>query len=334
MRHWSYAMGVALFLVSAQGACAGTANPQVVVTVPALKPYADALLAGIGQSQSLLRPGQDAHTFTLSPSQREMLAHADVILLPDRRMSAMLDPLLDAEQKRGAAIVVLTSFKEAQALPYAKMNPWLQTAGLQGEEHHDKDDEEGPSPAPNWLDPHLWLDPIRMADLARPVAEAIADKSPGNRAMLEHNAGALAAHLRNEVSPAVAEILAHPKPQPLKSGSRPEIPFITYHAAYQYFLKRYNLEAMGEVTQRPEDYLGARTLHDAVEGAEKIHIHCIFSETDAPLVKRLAAASDAKLVPLSPETLYSSDEVPSVGWVRNDYDRLLEKTALEFAKCI
>ena len=333
MRHWSYALGVALFIASAQVACAGTAAPQVVVTVPALKPYADALLDGIDQSQSLLRPGQDAHTFTLSPSQRAMLAQADVILLPDRRMSVVLDKLLATEEKRGAAIIVLTSFKEAQALPYATMNPWLQTAGLQGEEHHDKDDEEGPSPAPNWLDPHLWLDPIRMADLAMPVADAMAEKSPGNRAALEHNATALANHLRHEVSPAIASILSKRSPAPVKVA-KPEIPFITYHAAYQYFLKRYGIEAMGEVTQRPEDYLGARTLHDVVEGAGSIHIRCIFSETEAPLVKRLAAASDARLVPLSPETLYTSSDVPPVDWAKNDYDRLLEKTALEFAKCL
>ncbi len=326
-------MGVTLMLCFAQAASAGSALPQVVVTVPPLKPYADALLEGIGQAQSLLRPGQDAHTFTLSPSQREMLDHADVIMLPDRRMNAVLDKLLATEEKRGVKIIVLTSFPEAAALPYSSRNPWLETAGLSGQEHHDKDDEEGASPAPNWLDPHLWLDPIRMADLARPVAEGIADASPGNRAMLEHNAAHEATHLRQEVNPALVEILAKRRPAEPKVA-KPEVPFITYHAAYQYFLKRYGLEAEGEVTQRPEDYLGARTLHDVMTGAAKIHIRCLISETDAPLVKRLAVASDAQIIHLSPEALYGSDEVPAANWVKNDYDRLLEKTALVFAGCL
>jgi zinc transport system substrate-binding protein len=327
-------MVLAALLLSTQAAFAGDLMPNVLVTVPTLKPYTDALLKGIGESQSLLRPGQDAHTFTLSPSQRHALDKADVIILPDRGMSAVLDTLLATEEKRGAKIVVLSSFKEAQTLPYPTKNPWLAAAGIDAPDSGEEDEEEHDLHEHHSnTDPHLWLDPVRMANLAGPVAAAIAERSPSNRAALAENARLLSNHLQQVVTPALSRIFAA-APRHQSMSARTQIPFITYHAAYQYFLTRFGLQPTGEVTQRPEDYLGGRTLHDVIDGAGKLSIRCVISETDSPLVRRIATASGAKIVTLSPETTYTSDEVAPVDWVQDDYDRFLLKTANSFAECL
>lgn len=321
----SYGVLIASFMVSAQVAFAGELNPKVVVTTPPLKPYTDALLRGIGESYSLLRPGQDAHTFTLSPSQRRALSTADVIIIPDRTMNPVLDTMLAMEEKRGAKVLALTDLREARALPYPKKNPWLDLAG-----EADHTDDEADDDA---RDPHVWLDPERMASLALPVAEAIGVAAPSHQARLQQNARDLAFHLREEVTPGVTAILEAVSPKESMSA-RPQVPFITYHAAYQYFLKRFRLESMGQITQRPENYLGARALHDTVSGAGKLSIRCIVSETNSPLVQRIAKASRARIVILSPEGLYTGDEAGQAPWVRNDYDRLLLKTATSFASCL
>lgn len=328
----SYGAVIAVLLATAQAAFAGEMNPRLLVTTPALKPYADAILRGIGESQSLLRPGQDAHTFTLSPSQRRALAGADIILVPDRRMNPLLDRLLAAEEKRGAIVVVLTALKQANPLPYPETNPWLDRLASKPQEHeHEHDHSHADSDdAP---DPHVWLDPMRMAALAVPVAEGIAQAAPSHRAALKANGARLAFHLREEVMPGIAAIFAEATPR-ASMHARPYVPFITYHAAYQYFLRRFGIEEYGEITQRPEDYLGAGTLHSTVAGAGKLSINCIISETNSPLVQRIAKASGARVVALSPEALYGPTEVPQRDWVRNDYDRLLLKTALSFAGCL
>ncbi len=322
----SYGVLIAVLLASAQAAFAGSLNPQVLVTAPPLKPYMDGLLRGIGASDSLLRPGQDAHTFTLSPSQRRALSKAEIIVIPDRAMSPTLDRLLAQEEKRGAVVVELTALPEAKALPYPHNNHWLDVAGTNEHEHSEDEDAQA-------LDPHVWLDPMRMAALAAPLAETIARKAPSHRARLRLNAADMAFHLREEVQPGMLAILDAAKPRNSMSA-RPQIPFITYHAAYQYFLKRFKLEAMGEITQRPENYLGAKTLHGVISGAGKVSIGCLISETNSPLVQRIATASSARIVTLSPEALYSSKEAGQADWVRNDYDRLLLKTATSFAECL
>lgn len=290
-----------------------------MVTVPALQPYLDELMRGIGHSELLLRPGQDAHSFTLSPSQREKLDKAEIILVADRKMSVMLEKLLATEEKRGAKVIALTSFPEAQTLPYAP-NPWAEEG----------DDEEG---QPGDPDPHLWLDPVRMADLALPLADAIAKASPANRAQLEANAKTLSEHLKKVVDPALRKMIEG-APRHRSMSARKMVPFITYHAAYQYFMKRYGLDNGGEIIQRPEDYMGAKTLHTAVKHAETYAIRCVITESDAPLVRRIATASEARIVILSPEATYTSEDVVPLDWPQNDYDRLLLKTAQSFADCL
>ncbi len=326
---WSYRVGVALFIVSAQAAFAGPANPQVLVSTPPLKPYLDQLLLGIGESDSLLRAGQDAHTFTLSPSQRRALAEADIIVTPAPQVNPVLDQLLAVEEKRGAQIITLSDLPGADVLPYPEHDGWTHThepANADKEHAPEKTDEHA------LLDPHLWLDPLRMAAIAAPLADRLGDYAVTHRARLKGNATKLALHLREEVHPGLTALLDQPASN--KMRARPLVPFITYHAAYQYFLRRYGLEQAGAVTARPENYLGAKTLHNTLASAEKLSIGCIISETENPLVKRLAAASGARIVALSPETLYGPKDVPPVGWARNDYDRLLVKTALSFADCL
>lgn len=326
-------MVIAGLLGGAQAALAGEQFPNVVVTVPALKPYTDALLKDIGQSQNLLRPGQDAHHFSLSSRQRQVLAAADVIIVADRTMHPFLNKLLDAEQKRGATIVVLTSLKEAEALPYTQENPWLEAAEakakvMEEHDHHDHGEE-----AHGQIDPHLWLDPIRMAALAAPIAEAIAARAPDHRGTLKANADVLAHHLREEVDPALRTMLA--SPSTAKSmRAKPQVPFITYHAAYQYFMARYGLQHGGEIVQRPEDYLGAKTLRDALSNAEKLSIRCVISESDSLLVRRIAKASGARIVAINPDSSVTTADITSADWAESDYDRLLQRTAESFAGCL
>lgn len=321
----SYGKLIAVFLVSAQAAFAGSVNPKVVVTTPPLKPYTDTLLTGIGESRSLLRAGQDSHTFTLSPSQRRMLAEADIIILPDRAMNPVLEKLLATEERRGAKVISLIDLPGAKPLPLPSDNPWLRIAGQADDEHDDAHE--------HMKDAHLWLDPERMAALTDPLARAIASKAPSHGPKLMANAQRSAIHLRRDVAPGIAAILAK-APRTRSMSSRPQVPFITYHAAYQYFFTRFGIEPMGQVTQLPEDYLGARSMKAVAASAEKLAIGCIISETNSPLVQRVASASGARIVRLSPEMLYTPTEVPNTPWVTNDYDRFLAKTAYSFAECL
>lgn len=325
---------IAAILLTAQAAVAGTLFPKVVVTPAPLKPYVDEILMGAGESQNLLRAGQDAHSFALAPTQANMLAEADIIIVPDLSMNPFLKKLL-AKNKR-ATVIELTALSGAEPLPYAPQNPWLENKIAQAEKMssaHDSHEHEHENHASPMNDPHLWLDPERMAAIATPLAKAIAVRTTEAGPTLTANAKNLARHLRTEVTPALQTML-NKKPRTENAMTRPEIPFLTYHAAYQYFLERFGLEHYGELMQRPEETTGGKTKATMLATAESTHIRCLIGEQESVLMTRIAKSAGAKVILLSPEQLVERKTVDTLDWMKNDYDRFLYATAKAFAGCL
>jgi zinc transport system substrate-binding protein len=339
-------------MLVAQAAIAGEVFPSVLVAPSPLKPYVDELLRGHASAHSLLNPGQDAHHFALSPSQAAQLDKADVLVVANLAMSPSLQKLASKKKLR---VIDLSSLPGADPLPYAKENPWLTAQkandktikeGAHSDHDHDHDHDHNhndhaskpkgkkqaltPSPA---IDPHLWLDPIRMATLAAPLADELGKSAPEALAEMKINAATLARHLREEVTPNIIAMLGA-TPRTTNTMTRPEIPFITYHAAYQYFTDRFGLEHYGELTQRPEELMGAKTAKQLMERAEKIRVRCLIGEQENRLMQMIAQRSGAKIVLLSPEQLPTSRAVDTPPWVKNEYDRFLYHTAATFAQCL
>ena len=339
-----------------QAASASEAQPRVVVLVAPLVPYVAAIMQGGGTVSGLLQPGQDPHHFAMAPSQAEALDGSDILILPDLSMSPMTAEA--AKRNPKLRVIELSKLTGAAPLPYAADNPWLAAVKKEGK---DEDDDApasapaGPPPAAQdnykklpafnapvaqepvavpTVDPHFWLDPERMAAVAPSLAEALGQFSPEHRATYAANAAALAQHLRREVLPGMRALLDNGHGHAVVSDTKPVIGFITYHAAYQYFLARFGLGHTGEITARPEDYLGAKSLDRLLEAAKKVKVRCIIGEADSTLVNRIAALSGAKVILLSPEQNVPASDVPMTDWVHDDYDRLLYKTAQKFGECL
>lgn len=329
IRMLTYTATIAATLLITQVAVAGTLFPRVVVSPTPLKPYVDEILKGVGESQPLLRPGQDAHDFALSPSQAKLLAGADIVIVPNLDMSPTLSALL--KKNKRAKIIELTALSGAAPLPYLAENPWLDTAKAKAGEENEDAPKSPHNESP--IDPHLWLDPGRMAALAPALANAIAVGTPEAKPTLDANASALARHLALEDLPALRAMLVRPVTVTTAMG-KPQIPFLTYHAGYQYFLQQFGLKHYGELTQRPEELLGAKTAGNMQAHASSVRIRCLIGEIETPLMKRIAANSGARMIFLSPEQLPERKDVPVQDWIKNDYDRFLFATAKVFAECL
>ena len=375
LRCWSYLTVIAAILATAQAASASHTRLNVAVAISPVTPYIAAILGDAGDAHNLLHPGQEAHEFSLSPSQIQLLEQADVLVIPDLSMSPMLTRLLKNYPK--IKVIELSKLQGADALTYVSENPWLEKHKTHDAEsaesqtpntdalypkklpgldekypighddtatsHTDNPlytkklagfDEKPHKPTPPLItDPHLWLDPERMAAMAQPMAEAFGTVDPANRNAYTANAQREAAHLRQEVLPGMQTLLT-PTHEPVAPDSKPPVPFITYHAAYQYFLQRFSLPHTGEIFAHPEDYMGAKTMTQLLESAKVNRIRCIIGEADTPMVQRIAKASGARVVVLSPEQLPVEKGAPKLGWVKNGYDQLLYDTAQQFGKCL
>lgn len=109
--------------------------------------------------EGLTAPGQEAHDAELSIQQTATLAEADLTIFLDG-----FQPTVDAAVEQGTGGAVLEVGE---------------TVGLRelGEQHSDEEaghsEDDGHDHAAGDLDPHFWLDPMKMADLADAVAEEL-----------------------------------------------------------------------------------------------------------------------------------------------------------------
>jgi zinc transport system substrate-binding protein len=323
-----FAAVIAALLLLPQAGFAGELFPRVLVSIPVLKPYVDTLLVGVGSSDSLLGAGQDPHHFALAPSQSRMLAEADILIVPDLSINPFLKRTIANHPK--LLVIELSTLEGAEPLPLFADNPWLNALRESGTQDDHSDTKEDNKPV---NDPHLWLDPERMAAIALPLAQRMAERTPEMRPTYEANARAVATHLRRDVIPQLARILT-PRERNAPIGTKPVLPFITYHAAYQYFLERFGITHHGQVTLRPEETLGAKTTRALLARAAEVNIRCIITEHENVIVKQLAKQSGARVIRISPEQLVDRKTVDALPWLTNDYDRFLYRTAMVFGDCL
>lgn len=342
MRKIPYGLTIAALLLVAQAAFAGAGGLRVVAVPAPLVPYLGEILRGQGKAESLLKPNQDMHDFALAPSQGAMLEHADILVVPDKHLTPWLMGM--AARHKGLRVIALSELEGANPLPLPTENPWISalqspagkpaapmlSAAKAGAKTEAKTESK---PAALTIDPHLWLDPERMAAMAAPLAEAMATAAPEATVDLRANAATLAQHLRQEVIPALQPMLSA-TPRTRNALDLPEIPYLTDHAAYRYFYARFGLHDDGALTLMPEDHQGARSLLKTLQQARKQPVRCLIGEQQTSLSKQVAALTGARFVLLQPEQLLEEPTLDARDWMKNDYDRLLYRIAKGFAGCL
>ncbi|WP_117210870.1 metal ABC transporter substrate-binding protein [Allorhizocola rhizosphaerae] len=226
------------------------------------------------QVTNLAQPGAEPHDLELKPSQITQVAGADLVIYLKG-----FQPELDKAVEQNAAA---KSFDVTTVTPLEK-----------GEAH---EHETEPSPAPDAkqdeeLDPHVWLDPTRLATIAEAVASQLGKADATYAADYTANAQALKA----ELTKLDGEFTAG-----LKTCERREI--VTSHAAFGYLAKRYDLEQIGITGLDPEAEPTPQRLAEVAEEAKEHDAKTIFFETlvSPKVAEALAKEVGAKTAVLDP----------------------------------
>lgn len=198
---------------------------------------------------SLTPAGAEPHDLELSPAQVATMSKADLV-------------------------VFLSGFQPAVDTAVAEVSPSsVDVAGaarLQDaahEEEHDHDaEEEGHDHGS--LDPHFWLDPIRMADAGDAVAEALAQAAPERAEEFT----AAAAELRTEL-----EGLDEDFRTGLASCETTTI--VVAHEAYGYLTSTYGLEQAGISGIDPDAEPSPARLREIEQVVRDEGVSVIFTES-------------------------------------------------------
>jgi len=258
------AAGASLVAVTA---AAASDRPVVAVGIPPLKWVVDMIAGDRVDAVVLLKPGQSPHTFEPSPRQAAALDRAQAFLY------------IGLETERAVA---------ARA---AAQNPALRcvaVGGLAAPAAHDHA-ADGPCHGHGGDDPHVWLAPARMAEIAARCAAALRGILPDAAAAIDE--GLARARARIDAVDAEARALLKPA-----AGAT----LLVYHPSWGHFAAAYGLrqralEADGKTPS-------ARHLAELATGVRREGVRTLFSNPDAPeaVVRRAAATLGCRVEVIDP----------------------------------
>lgn len=216
---------------------------------------------------NLAQPGAEPHDMELSPAQVAQVANAGLVVYLKG-----FQPQLDEAVAQNAA---------DRAFDVATVTP------LVGGPNHEGATEEGG----NAPDPHVWLDPTRLAAIAGSVSHKLAELDPAHAAGYAERGNALVAEL-NKLD---AEFTAG-----LANCQRHEI--VTSHAAFGYLADRYKLKQIALSGLTPETEPTPQQVAAVAAEARKYGATTIFFETlvSPKVAQTLAEQVGAKTAVLDP----------------------------------
>lgn len=158
----------------------------------------------------------------------------------------------------------------------------------EGEEHAD---EEGDDHDHGGVDPHFWLDPTRLADVADAVAVRLGELAPDHAADFTANA----ATLRGELEALDGEFEAG-------LASCASIDIVTSHTAFGYLAQRYGLTQVGIAGLSPEEEPSPARLGEVAEFVRDHDVSTIYYETlvDPAIAQTVADETGAATAVLDP----------------------------------
>ncbi len=225
---------------------------------------------------NLVKPGAEPHDLELSARQVAQVADAELVIYL-KGFQPALDETVEQEA-RGRAFDVTAASPLVDA----------------GANHENTGEEPAPGEshrAEQTMDPHIWLDPTRLATVADQLAGRLAEADPGHAAGFRTRAAGLRDRLR-QLDTEYAE--------GLKSCQRREI--VTSHAAFGYLADRYDLRQVAITGLSPEEEPSPQRLAEVAEQARQHHTTTIFFETlvSPKISETLAREVGAKTAVLDP----------------------------------
>ncbi|MGW1026999.1 metal ABC transporter substrate-binding protein [Streptomyces sp. NPDC002577] len=217
---------------------------------------------------TLTEPGQEPHDLEISARQTAQLQEADAVLYLKGLQPAVDDAVQQSEVKTKIDAASLTSLEKHG-----------NEVGGHAEAHDDHAAEEG-----GGTDPHIWLDPVKYAQVAEGVGKAFEKADPDHAAEYKKNTAALVKRL-DGLNTQFKDGLAN-------TDSKV---FITTHAAFGYLAERYGLTEEAITGLDPESEPSAARVRELQEMAKADGVTTVFYETLVSGKTAKTIASDANL---------------------------------------
>lgn len=268
------AIGVAVLgLPLAAAGCgsdeAADGRPTVVVTTPVLGAVVERVVGDAARVDVVMPNGIDPHDFQPSAKDVEAISRADLVVENGLDLEEGLEDALDRARDDGVPVFTAADHVDLREAT--------------GGDAHSGDD------------PHIWMDPLAMRDVAAALGPVL-------RADLGLDVGAAAARAQDELTALdgeVREIVASIPPAGRK--------LVTGHESMGYFADRYGFELVGAIipSLSSQAQASAAALAELRDQVRATGVPVIFTEIGTPegVAQAIADETGARVVDVATHTL-------------------------------
>lgn len=268
MKSWSLATILIVLNCLTNFGLAWADAPRVVASIRPLHSLVSSVMEGVASPKLLISDSSSPHSYTLRPSDALTLDRADIVFWFGPELETFLQKPLQALASDAVQFSMVDQ-------PSLYVLPGRNTRG-------DK---------LKMRDPHLWLDPVNAIAMVRVIAATMQQADKTNYDLYVDNAERIIEALE-KLNVRIKSDLA-----PLKN-----IPFITFHDAFQYFEERYKLNSVGFVLTEPEHISSAKYVKEITQQIAELRPVCIFTDSyfEPDLLESLASGTDLRRATLDP----------------------------------
>ncbi|MFJ3171086.1 metal ABC transporter substrate-binding protein [Streptomyces roseus] len=273
-------------LTACSGASAGTGRDGKLHVMSSFYPM-QFLAEQIGKDHvkvdTLTKPGVEPHDLEITPKQTGQLGESDVVLYLKGLQPAVDKAVAQSGVKNVVDAAKLTRLEVHGSSGHDHAHEGEESPA--GEEGHDHSHGEAGE------DPHIWLDPVKYAEVAKGVGAALEKADPDHAADYRKNTDALLGKLT---------ALDTEFKDGLKNTATKT--FITTHSAFGYLAERYGLDQEGISGVDPESEPSPARMKELQAVAKKDNVSTVFFETLASdkTAKTLATDTGLKTDVLDP----------------------------------
>jgi zinc transport system substrate-binding protein len=255
------------------------AVPSVATDITPVHSLVSQVMAGVGKPDLLVQSGASPHNYSLSPSEAQALQEADLVFWVGEGLTPWLERSLENLAPDAKKIELLEAkgtttyaFREGATFDaHDESNNEVKKEGEHDDSHQDEVKEqehnEGKHHEHNGTDPHAWLDPSNGKVWLDVIAVALAEKDPENAMQYFENAAIGKAQIDAAVSRIEATMVQFNDKQ-----------FIVFHDAYQYFEKRFKIQAEGSISISDASKPSPARIAEIIKVVTDLNVNCVFTE--------------------------------------------------------
>lgn len=213
---------------------------QVVTTFLPMYWFTKAVARSVAKVEILVPPGTEVHEYQATPANVSAIAQADVLVKNGLGLEEFLNDTI--KNAGNSQLKQIDASKGIQAL---------------NAREHNHEHKAG--------NPHVWLDPVLAKQQVANIRDGLIAADPKNKATYQANATAYIQQL---------ETLDK---EFKRLQKYPNCTFVTFHDAYSYLAKRYQIKQVA-VVEIPEDQLSPQDVQKAIAAVKQYKVKAVFGE--------------------------------------------------------